>query len=759
MKRLYTYAGLLLLFALSVGAEQITLQVNLAPEKVQLQSEQGFTQVLCHDRRSLPLAQPGEPDIPALQLHVLVPRDAFVSQVRYTRAEAVELGSHKLYPFQGYYVLSKKRPDFIQPLSNIYRSNQPYPQTPVVRQGHGFVRGYNLYSFTYTPFSYEPQSGRLLFYPVSTITVDYVTAGTRTADYPAHRMINAVVQNTVHNPMDMARFYPDKIMPRSLATDYDMLIVSTEYLNQESGVTNYANYRQGTGVRTAVELTGDIYTQYTGDTEQIKIKQCIYDYVQNHNIAFVMLIGDAGTWTERCVPDQNVYGAGIGETDDTIPADLFYSCFDGALDWNANGVDPVGQVNVDNADIYPDIAVGRLATKSYTTVADYRNKVSNYDGQVNNGTFIKNLLLSGVTLWSNGDAEIKSEKMYTMYIQPNWPDHTKVTYYDSTPGVTVDYQGLLSLINEGFNFFHMATHGWPNTWSLEEGQFSAGTAQNQLDNIPGIIATIACLTNAFDPEVPPDSGGPYDPCLGEGFIRNPEGGSIVYVGASRVGLGTANPNQHGPSFLYSDKFFQHMLQNNLDHCPGLALMQAKLDYAATADQGYNATRWVHMCLNYLGDPSIIAHVAPRHPGTTPMYRFFNTNTGGHLYTISQVERDYIIDNMPNYDYEGIKFYVYKNEHANTVACYRFLNTNTGIHLYTISTVERDYIINNMPNYNYEGVKFYVHKNQAAETTSVYRFFNTNTGGHLYTISDVERDYIMNNLPHYNYEGIKFYVYP
>ena len=144
--------------------------------------------------------------------------------------------------------------------------------------------------------------------------------------------------------------------------------------------------------------------------------------------------------------------------------------------------------------------------------------------------------------------------------------------------------------------------------------------------------------------------------------------------------------------------------------------------------------------------------------TTPVYRFFNTVRGGHLYTISRIERDYILNNLPHYSYEGIKFHVYKQQMGDSVPVYRFFNTNTGIHLYTISQTERDYILNNLPNYQYEGVKFYVQDEQNTNNTPVYRFFHTVHGGHLYTISQTERDYIINNLPQYNYEGIKFFVF-
>ena len=44
--------------------------------------------------------------------------------------------------------------------------------------------------------------------------------------------------------------------------------------------------------------------------------------------------------------------------------------------------------------------------------------------------------------------------------------------------------------------------------------------------------------------------------------------------------------------------------------------------------------------------------------TVPVYRFHDTQRSGYLYTISTIERDYILNNLPNYEYQGIVFYVY-----------------------------------------------------------------------------------------------------
>ena len=160
------------------------------------------------------------------------------------------------------------------------------------------------------------------------------------------------------------------------------------------------------------------------------------------------------------------------------------------------------------------------------------------------------------------------------------------------------------------------------------------------------------------------------------------------------------------------------------------------------------------------DAGLYKRIIPS-PVRAPVYRFFNTLHGGHFYTINDNERDYIIENLPHYSFEGIKFFVYDSQKANTKPVFRFFNTRTGIHLYTISEIERDYILGNLPHYRYEGIKFYVYGPgiRPADTTAVYRFFHTQRGCHLYTTSEVERDYIIANMPQYAYEGIKFYVFP
>jgi peroxidase len=99
-------------------------------------------------------------------------------------------------------------------------------------------------------------------------------------------------------------------------------------------------------------------------------------------------------------------------------------------------------------------------------------------------------------------------------------------------------------------------------------------------------------------------------------------------------------------------------------------------------------------------------------GVEEVYRFFNSQTGAHLYTMDEVEKEYIEDNLSNYTNEGIKFYAFEEapENIETVPVFRMLNSQSGSHLFTTDQTEIDYIQENLPNFSPEGnngVAYYV----------------------------------------------------
>ena len=151
-----------------------------------------------------------------------------------------------------------------------------------------------------------------------------------------------------------------------------------------------------------------------------------------------------------------------------------------------------------------------------------------------------------------------------------------------------------------------------------------------------------------------------------------------------------------------------------------------------------------------------------------VYRFFNPSVGVHFYTASEGERDAVQENLSDvYDFEGASYVGAPHDEdgdelTGAKPVYRFFNTSTGVHLYTINELERDSIIENLPNYNFEGVAYYGFETEQPETQALYRFYNPVIDAHFYTPNAGERDNVLETLPDYQLEGdsgVTFYIQP
>ena len=139
-----------------------------------------------------------------------------------------------------------------------------------------------------------------------------------------------------------------------------------------------------------------------------------------------------------------------------------------------------------------------------------------------------------------------------------------------------------------------------------------------------------------------------------------------------------------------------------------------------------------------------------------IYRFFNTSTDVHFYTASAAERDSVLANLPQFNFEGVAFSLSTSEPL-TAPVFRFLK-NDGTHFYTISAVERLTLETSNPAYTFEAIAYSASTSQTAIHDMVlHRFFNLETGTHFYTASDAERDSIVDSLPNFRFEGTAYYV--
>jgi hypothetical protein len=98
------------------------------------------------------------------------------------------------------------------------------------------------------------------------------------------------------------------------------------------------------------------------------------------------------------------------------------------------------------------------------------------------------------------------------------------------------------------------------------------------------------------------------------------------------------------------------------------------------------------------------------PGVSAVYRFWSGTLNAHFYTMSPSERDKLILFYQRvWTYEGVAFYAYAagSQPSGTSAVYRFRSDTLGSHFDTMSQMERDRLIDLFSNiWTYEKIAWY-----------------------------------------------------
>ena len=143
----------------------------------------------------------------------------------------------------------------------------------------------------------------------------------------------------------------------------------------------------------------------------------------------------------------------------------------------------------------------------------------------------------------------------------------------------------------------------------------------------------------------------------------------------------------------------------------------------------------------------------------PVYRFFDKMNGTQFLTGDTAERNTLITTRPDLTYEGVDMAGIATDttDANAAPVYRFFDSSTGTHLFTTSKDEVATIERTRPDLVAEATTFDEHLKAQAGDAAVYRFFETTDGTHFYTASNTERATLAATRPDMVYEGIAFYA--
>lgn len=386
---------------------------------------------------------------------------------------------------------------------------------------------------------------------------------------------------------------PTPILLKTNTTQY-VIITPPEWTNNPS-LTLFAEWKTQKGIPTTIFNTTYIYNTYSGIDNQTKIRNFLKNAYDEWNIQWVLLAGDTDKIPIRYFWTGSEY----------VPSDYYYAALNGSFDDNGNEL--YGEF--DEIDWIPELYIGRLPASNQTELENMINKTLTYEISIEKwiGDWMQKAVFAGAQISRSSDIQGWRIKNYIRdYVFPtelniNFTNlfYDSIRHYDN-----LTFDNFRDAINNGCAIINLCSHGSPTSVIISEGgaYYYTSTAAANANNsymLPLVFAS-ACSTLRLDD---------YE-CIGEAMIKNPNGGAISYIGATRTSFGGDTISDLSDSLLDA-LFFEIFLKTSsglFSQRSGYALYQSKYQY-------YQEVGLPNMAQNYryrqefleyilLGDPEL-----------------------------------------------------------------------------------------------------------------------------------------------------------
>lgn len=371
-------------------------------------------------------------------------------------------------------------------------------------------------------------------------------------------------------------------------------------------VESFSAWKGQLGFSVQITRLEQIYSQFTGRDNVEKVRNFINESYSTNGTEYYLLVGDCDVCPVREVWDP-VNLDGMGCDNGTEPSDLYYECLDG--DWDANGNNIFGEPD-DDVDLYPEVKVGRIPINTTEDTERVLAMIRKIEENPEPGEWIKNFLLIAPSAFTPGDsAAALEEEIYKKFLADSFLNPIRLYGVDGS----LNSSAVISAMNQGVGLVDFFDHGQYNMWV---GALSTGDVLNlQNGNRTFLAFAMACETAAFDYQE-------YT-TIGEAFFRNPNGGAIGYIGATRIawaGYDCFDGLHH--------RFWNYFLRNATEHLeanPKQALQDALIEMVSTYSVGGPTLETIYQAI-YFGDPAL--NLCWKHNVTTTVTPNLETNKNG-----------------------------------------------------------------------------------------------------------------------------------
>lgn len=447
---------------------------------------------------------------------------------------------------------------------------------------------------------------------------------------------------------------------------YDMVVISSQvFVDELLPLIEHKNYY---GIKTNLITVEEIYENFDGRDKPEQIKYCIKYALEEWNISYVLLVGGLKSLLfskpkDDCNQGMRGWYVPVRYTNMIEPlnfqiydpgfiSDLYYAdIYDDEgnfSSWDSNQNNVFAEWNmrkneeIDQLDLHPDVAIGRLPCRNKNEVKTIVNKIINYEKSSSDKTWFNRFVVAGgdplndiLTKYVEG--EILGDHIINNYMTEFEPVKLYASFQESNPCFVPEFKNIKREINKGCGFFLLDSHGAPGlTRTYWPGDFNPNNMINCLSvyNLPFLRnkeklpicifgGCWCCQFNVsfFGYFIPGCKywGKPTPECIGWRIVQKPNGGGIATLGFTALGYirylgengdidgdGILEPDyvENGWGFLESC-FFESIDQG--EEFLGNAWRSAELKYLSTFPIE-NKVDWQEakdlLAWTLLGDPSL-----------------------------------------------------------------------------------------------------------------------------------------------------------
>lgn len=111
------------------------------------------------------LSDTGKPQLPYIELRYLIPYNSKAASISIMDSSfQIISGNYLLYPAQPDYPINEEVTTFVEPDSEIYNMNTPYPDNLIKIADQEYNKGYHIVTLHIYPLSYRPIQRKLVLY-------------------------------------------------------------------------------------------------------------------------------------------------------------------------------------------------------------------------------------------------------------------------------------------------------------------------------------------------------------------------------------------------------------------------------------------------------------------------------------------------------------------------------------------------------------------------------------------------------------------